>query len=147
MVEGSSNVSLEKIEFNVKKLMSYCSEAPFYVLGPLVADIAPGYDHITSAIGASMAVGMVPVQRYPATSSPKSMGFPNAEDVVRVDCIKIAAHAADITRYRPGVRDRDDELSRPRLCFLLIRTGPGSTTMTCCQQLSSSRQSSFLCVD
>jgi len=144
MVEGPGHVPMDQIEFNVKKQMEECSEAPFYVLGPLVTDIAPGYDHITSAIGAAMA-GWYGTAMLCYVTPKEHLGLPNPEDVrngliaykiaahaadiarhglpnpedVRNGLIayKIAAHAADIARHRPGARDRDDELSRARYAF------------------------------
>ena len=106
-----------QIEFNVKKQMEECSEAPFYVLGPLVTDITPGYDHITSAICPAMAA-------WHGTSmlcyfTPKDhLGLPTSDDVRGGPiAYQIAAHEADIPRNRTGARDRDDELSRARYAF------------------------------
>lgn len=117
MVEGPGHVPMDQIEFNVRKQMEECSEAPFYVLGPLVTDIAPGYDHITSAIGAAMA-GWYGTAMLCYVTPKEHLGLPNAEDVRNgLIAYKIAAHAADIARHRPGARDRDDELSRARYAF------------------------------
>jgi phosphomethylpyrimidine synthase len=117
MVEGPGHVPMDQIEFNVKKQMEECSEAPFYVLGPLVTDIAPGYDHITSAIGAAMA-GWYGTAMLCYVTPKEHLGLPNPEDVRNgLIAYKIAAHAADIARHRPGSRDRDDELSRARYAF------------------------------
>ncbi|MCS6959587.1 MAG: phosphomethylpyrimidine synthase ThiC [Pseudanabaenaceae cyanobacterium SKYGB_i_bin29] len=117
MVEGPGHVPMDQIEFNVKKQMEECSEAPFYVLGPLVTDIAPGYDHITSAIGAALA-GWYGTAMLCYVTPKEHLGLPNAEDVRNgLIAYKIAAHAADIARKRPGARDRDDELSRARYNF------------------------------
>lgn len=117
MVEGPGHVPMDQIEFNVKKQMEECSEAPFYVLGPLVTDIAPGYDHITSAIGAALA-GWYGTAMLCYVTPKEHLGLPNAEDVRNgLIAYKIAAHAADIARHRPGARDRDDELSRARYNF------------------------------
>ena len=117
MVEGPGHVPLNQIEMNVKKQMEECSEAPFYVLGPLVTDIAPGYDHITSAIGAAMA-GWHGTAMLCYVTPKEHLGLPDAEDVRNgLIAYKIAAHAADIARHRPGARDRDDELSRARYNF------------------------------
>jgi phosphomethylpyrimidine synthase len=117
MVEGPGHVPMDQIEFNVKKQMEECSEAPFYVLGPLVTDIAPGYDHITSAIGAAMA-GWYGTAMLCYVTPKEHLGLPDAEDVRNgLIAYKIAAHAADIGRHRPGARDRDDELSRARYNF------------------------------
>ena len=117
MVEGPGHVPMDQIEFNVRKQMEDCSEAPFYVLGPLVTDIAPGYDHITSAIGAAMA-GWYGTAMQCYVTPKEHLGLPNPEDVREgLIAYKIAAHAADIARHRAGVRDRDDELSRARYSF------------------------------
>ncbi len=117
MVEGPGHVPMDQIEFNVRKQMEECSEAPFYVLGPLVTDIAPGYDHITSAIGAAMA-GWYGTAMLCYVTPKEHLGLPNAEDVRNgLIAYKIAAHAADIARHRPGARDRDDELSQARYNF------------------------------
>ncbi|WP_204153382.1 phosphomethylpyrimidine synthase [Leptolyngbya sp. CCY15150] len=117
MVEGPGHVPMDQIEFNVRKQMEECSEAPFYVLGPLVTDIAPGYDHITSAIGAAMA-GWYGTAMLCYVTPKEHLGLPNAEDVRNgLIAYKIAAHAADVARHRPGARDRDDALSHARYNF------------------------------
>src|SRR5579883_2784553 len=117
MVEGPGHVPMDQIEFNVRKQMEECSEAPFYVLGPLVTDIAPGYDHITSAIGAAMA-GWYGTAMLCYVTPKEHLGLPDAEDVRNgLIAYKIAAHAADLARHRPGARDRDDALSRARYAF------------------------------
>jgi phosphomethylpyrimidine synthase len=117
MVEGPGHVPMDQIEFNVKKQMEECSEAPFYVLGPLVTDIAPGYDHITSAIGAALA-GWHGTAMLCYVTPKEHLGLPDAEDVRNgLIAYKIAAHAADVARHRAGTRDRDDELSRARYHF------------------------------
>ena len=102
---------------NVKRQQEWCHEAPFYTLGPLVTDIAPGYDHITSAIGAAM-VGWYGASLLCYVTPKEHLGLPNAEDVRQgVIAYKIAAHAADVARGRKGARDRDDALSRARFNF------------------------------
>ncbi len=117
MVEGPGHVPMDQIEFNVRKQMEECAEAPFYVLGPLVTDIAPGYDHITSAIGAAMA-GWYGTAMLCYVTPKEHLGLPDAEDVRNgLIAYKIAAHAADVARRRPGARDRDDELSQARYQF------------------------------
>lgn len=117
MVEGPGHVPVDQIEMNVKKEMELCFEAPFYVLGPLVTDIAPGYDHITSAIGATLA-GSAGAAMLCYVTPKEHLGLPNKEDVRQgVIAYKIAAHAADIARHRPHARDRDDLLSRARFAF------------------------------
>ena len=117
MIEGPGHVPLDQIEMNVRKEIEICDEAPFYVLGPLVTDIAPGYDHITSAIGAAVA-GAAGAAMLCYVTPKEHLGLPNAEDVKQgMIAYKIAAHAADVARHRPGARDRDDELSRARYAF------------------------------
>lgn len=117
MIEGPGHIPMDQIEMQVKKQMELCHEAPFYTLGPLVTDIAPGYDHITSAIGAAM-IGMYGTSLLCYVTPKEHLGLPNAEDVRNgVIAYKIAAHAADIARHRKGARDRDDELSRARFTF------------------------------
>ncbi|MEM9769101.1 MAG: phosphomethylpyrimidine synthase [Cyanobacteria bacterium P01_D01_bin.71] len=117
MVEGPGHVPMDQIDYNVKKQMETCSEAPFYVLGPLVTDIAAGYDHISSAIGAALA-GWSGAAMLCYVTPKEHLGLPNAEDVRQgLIAYKIAAHAADIARHRPGARDRDDEMSDARYNF------------------------------
>jgi phosphomethylpyrimidine synthase len=117
MIEGPGHVPLDQIEMQVKKEMELCHEAPFYTLGPLVTDIAPGYDHITSAIGAAM-IGWHGASMLCYVTPKEHLGLPNAEDVKQgVIAYKIAAHAADVARKRPGARDRDDALSYARFLF------------------------------
>ena len=117
MVEGPGHVSMDQIDFNVKKQMEECSEAPFYVLGPLVTDVAAGYDHISSAIGAALA-GWSGAAMLCYVTPKEHLGLPNAEDVRSgLIAYKIAAHAADIARKRPGARDRDDAMSHARYNF------------------------------
>lgn len=117
MVEGPGHVPMHEIEMNVKREMEVCDEAPFYVLGPIVTDVAPGYDHITSAIGASIAAHAGAAMLCYVTPK-EHLGLPDPEDV-RAGCIayKIAAHAADIARGRPGARDWDDAISKARYDF------------------------------
>jgi len=108
---------MDQLEMNVKKQQELCHGAPFYTLGPIVTDIAPGYDHITSAIGAAM-VGWYGSSLLCYVTPKEHLGLPNAEDVRQgIIAYKIAAHAADVARHRPGARDRDDELSRARFAF------------------------------
>ena len=117
MIEGPGHVPFDQIAMNVLREIEECDEAPFYVLGPLVTDIAPGYDHITSAIGATMA-GTAGAAMLCYVTPKEHLGLPNAEDVKQgVIAYKIAAHAADIARHRKGARDRDDALSRARFAF------------------------------
>jgi phosphomethylpyrimidine synthase len=117
MVEGPGHVPFDQIAMNVQRQIEECNEAPFYVLGPLVTDIAPGYDHITSAIGATMA-GYAGAAMLCYVTPKEHLGLPNKEDVKQgVIAYKIAAHAADVARQRKGARDRDDALSRARFAF------------------------------
>jgi len=117
MVEGPGHVPLDQIEYNVRIEQELCDEAPFYLLGPLVTDIAPGYDHITSAIGATVA-GYAGASFLCYVTPKEHLGLPDLEDVRQgVITYKIAAHAADIARGRPGARQRDDELSKARYDF------------------------------
>src|SRR3569833_468596 len=114
MIEGPGHVPMHKIKENVDLQMKICQEAPFYTLGPLVTDIAPGYDHITSAIGAAM-IGWHGASMLCYVTPKEHLGLPNREDVKQGSiAYKIAAHAADLARHRPGARDRDDALSRAR---------------------------------
>ena len=108
---------MDQIEMNVRRMKEVCSEAPFYTLGPLVTDISPGYDHISSAIGAAM-IGWFGSDMLCYVTPKEHLGLPNAEDVRQgVIAYKIAAHAADVARGRKGARDRDDALSRARYAF------------------------------
>ena len=117
MVEGPGHVPLDQIPMNMQKERELCDEAPFYVLGPLVTDVAPGYDHITSAIGATIAAQHGAAMLCYVTPK-EHLGLPDAEDVRQgIIAYKIAAHAADIALHRPGARDRDDALSRARYAF------------------------------
>jgi phosphomethylpyrimidine synthase len=117
MIEGPGHVPMDKIKEQVDKEMEWCYEAPFYTLGPLVTDIAPGYDHITSAIGAAM-IGWHGASMLCYVTPKEHLGLPNPEDVKQgVIAYKIAAHAADVARHRPGARDRDDALSYARFLF------------------------------
>ncbi len=117
MVEGPGHIPMDQIDMNIKRQIEVCKGAPFYVLGPLVTDIAPGYDHITSAIGAAMA-GMSGAAMLCYVTPKEHLGLPNKEDVKQgVIAYKISAHAADVARKRPGSRDRDDALSRARFAF------------------------------
>ena len=117
MVEGPGHVPLDQIPMNMELERKLCDEAPFYVLGPLVTDIAPGYDHITSAIGAAVAAQHGAAMLCYVTPK-EHLGLPDADDVRQgIVAYKIAAHAADVARQRPAARDRDDELSRARYAF------------------------------
>jgi phosphomethylpyrimidine synthase len=117
MVEGPGHIPMDQIDMNVKRQMEVCQEAPFYVLGPLVTDVAPGYDHITSAIGAALA-GWSGAAMLCYVTPKEHLGLPENEDVKQgVIAYKIAAHAADLARHRSGARERDDALSKARFEF------------------------------
>jgi phosphomethylpyrimidine synthase len=117
MIEGPGHIPMDQIKMQVEKENEICHEAPFYTLGPLVTDIAPGYDHITSAIGAAM-IGWHGASMLCYVTPKEHLGLPNKEDVKQgLIAYKIAAHAADIARHRPGARDRDDALSKARYEF------------------------------
>ncbi|MDR0870550.1 MAG: phosphomethylpyrimidine synthase ThiC [Planctomycetaceae bacterium] len=117
MIEGPGHVPLDQIEMNMKRQQTECFGAPFYVLGPVVCDIAPGYDHITSAIGATLAAYYGAAMLCYVTPK-EHLGLPDREDVRNgVIAYKIAAHAADVALKRPHCRERDDELSRARFAF------------------------------
>jgi phosphomethylpyrimidine synthase len=114
MIEGPGHVPFDQIEFNMKLQRALCHGAPFYVLGPLVTDIFPGYDHITSCIGAT-AAGYHGASMLCYVTPKEHLGLPKKDDV-KQGCIayKIAAHAADVALGIPGARDRDDELTKAR---------------------------------
>jgi phosphomethylpyrimidine synthase len=117
MIEGPGHVPLDKIKEQVDKEVEWCHGAPFYTLGPLVTDIAPGYDHITSAIGAAM-IGWHGASMLCYVTPKEHLGLPNEKDVKDgIIAYKIAAHAADIARHRPGAQDRDNALSYARYTF------------------------------
>jgi phosphomethylpyrimidine synthase len=117
MIEGPGHIPLDKIKEQVDKEVEFCHAAPFYVLGPLVTDIAPGYDHITSAIGAAM-IGWHGAAMLCYVTPKEHLGLPNEKDVKDgIIAYKIAAHAADIARHRPGAQDRDNALSYARYTF------------------------------
>lgn len=117
MVEGPGHIPFHRVAAEVERQQRVCHEAPFYVLGPLVTDIAPGYDHITSSIGATAAA--TAGAAYLCYVTPKEhLGLPNPEDVRNgIIAYKIAAHAADIAKGVPGARERDDEISDARFWF------------------------------
>ncbi|KLK99289.1 thiamine biosynthesis protein ThiC [Bacillus pumilus] len=117
MIEGPGHVPMDKIKENVDKQMDICKEAPFYTLGPLTTDIAPGYDHITSAIGAAM-IGWYGTAMLCYVTPKEHLGLPNKEDVREgVIAYKIAAHAADLAKGHPAAQKRDDALSKARFEF------------------------------
>ncbi len=117
MIEGPGHIPFDEIGMNVEKEIVLCNSAPFYVLGPIVCDIAPGYDHISSAIGATAAATAGAAMLCYVTPK-EHLGLPDAEDVrTGIIAYKIAAHAADVARHRPGARDRDDAMARARQTF------------------------------
>ena len=117
MIEGPGHVPMHMIKENMDLQLEHCGEAPFYTLGPLVTDIAPGYDHITSAIGAAM-IGWFGTAMLCYVTPKEHLGLPDRDDVkAGVIAYKIAAHAADMAKGHPGARERDDALSRARFEF------------------------------
>ncbi len=117
MIEGPGHVPMHLIRENVEKQLKICHEAPFYTLGPLVTDISPGYDHISSAIGAAM-IGWFGTAMLCYVTPKEHLGLPNRDDVkAGVISYKIAAHAADLAKGHPAARIRDDALSRARFSF------------------------------
>lgn len=140
MIEGPGHVPMHKIKENVDKQMDICKEAPFYTLGPLTTDIAPGYDHITSAIGAAM-IGWYGTAMLCYVTPKEHLGLPNRDDVREgVITYKIAAHAADLAK---GIPERKSGMMRYRkpvlnsaggisLIYLLIRREPLNTMMKPC---------------
>jgi len=117
MIEGPGHVPMHKIAENMSRQLEVCHEAPFYTLGPLTTDIAPGYDHITSAIGAAM-IGQLGCALLCYVTPKEHLGLPNRDDVkAGVIAYKIAAHAADLAKGHPGAQTRDDALSKARFEF------------------------------
>lgn len=117
MIEGPGHVPMDQIQMNVEMERKFCYGAPFYTLGPLVTDIAPGYDHITSCIGAAL-MGWHGTSLLCYVTPKEHLGLPNKEDLKQgLIAYRIAAHAADVARKRKGARDWDDALSRARFAF------------------------------
>jgi len=117
MIEGPGHVPMHMIKENMEKQLEVCDEAPFYTLGPLTTDIAPGYDHITSGIGAAM-IGWFGCAMLCYVTPKEHLGLPNKEDVkVGVITYKLAAHAADLAKGHPGAQYRDNALSKARFEF------------------------------
>jgi phosphomethylpyrimidine synthase len=117
LIEGPGHVPLHKIKANMEKEITECHNAPFYTLGPLTTDIAPGYDHITSAIGAAM-IGWLGTAMLCYVTPKEHLGLPNKEDVRNgIMAYKIAAHAADIAKNHPSAMERDNALSKARFEF------------------------------
>ena len=152
MIEGPGHIPIIRSK-QVEKEMELCYEAPFYTLGPLVTDIAPGYDHITSAIGAAM-IGWHGASMLCYVTPKEHLGLPNREDVKQgIIAYKIAAHAADIAKGRPGARDRDNSLSKRDYNFdwkissscLWIRKRRGISTTKHCLKRASRKRASVPC--
>lgn len=117
MIEGPGHVPMHMVKENMDKQLEYCHEAPFYTLGPLTTDIAPGYDHITSGIGAAM-IGWYGCAMLCYVTPKEHLGLPNKDDVKSgIIAYKIAAHAADLAKGHPAARARDDALSKARFEF------------------------------
>jgi phosphomethylpyrimidine synthase len=117
MIEGPGHIPMHLIQENMERQLASCGEAPFYTLGPLTTDVAPGYDHITSAIGAAM-IGWFGCAMLCYVTPKEHLGLPNRDDVKQgVIAYKIAAHAADLAKGHPGAQDRDNALSKARFEF------------------------------
>jgi phosphomethylpyrimidine synthase len=117
MIEGPGHVPMHKIKENMDKQLAVCGEAPFYTLGPLVTDVAPGYDHITSGIGAAM-IGWFGTAMLCYVTPKEHLGLPDRDDVkVGVVTYKLAAHAADLAKGHPAAKAHDDALSKARFEF------------------------------
>src|ERR1700744_3357334 len=117
MIEGPGHVPMHKIKANMDEQLKHCHEAPFYTLGPLTTDVAPGYDHITSAIGAAM-IGWFGTAMLCYVTPKENLGLPNKDDVkTGIITYKMAAHAADLGKGQPGAQVRDNALSKPRFEF------------------------------
>ena len=117
MIEGPGHVPMQRIRENMEKELGACMEAPFYTLGPLVTDIAPGYDHITSGIGAAM-IGWYGTAMLCYVTPKEHLGLPNKDDVkTGIVTYKIAAHAADLAKGHPAAQLRDNALSKARFEF------------------------------
>ncbi len=117
MFEGPGHIPMHMIKENMDKQLEICDEAPFYTLGPLTTDIAPGYDHITSGIGAAM-IGWFGTAMLCYVTPKEHLGLPNRDDVKHgVITYKIAAHAADLAKGHPGAQVRDNALSKARFEF------------------------------
>src|SRR5687767_13386870 len=117
MIEGPGHVPMQLIKENMELQLKYCDEAPFYTLGPLTTAIAPGYDHIPSAIGAAM-IGWYGTAMLCYVTPKEHLGLPNKKDVKDgIMAYKIAAHAADLAKGHPGAQERDNALSKARFEF------------------------------
>ena len=155
MIEGPGHVPLDKIKEQVEKEVELCDGAPFYTLGPLVTDIAPGYDHITSAIGAAM-IGWHGASMLCYVTPKEHLGLVGEKDVKDgMIAYRIAAHAADIARHRPGAQDRDDAISYARYTFdwnkqFALSLDPETARVPCttrrCQTTTTRKQRFVPCV-
>ena len=117
IIEGPGHVTMERIEENMTRQRTRCKGAPFYTLGPVVTDVAPGYDHITSAVGGAM-IGMFGASMLCYVTPREHLGLPDRDDVKQgVVASRIAAHAADLARGNPVARLRDDAMARARFAF------------------------------
>ena len=117
MIEGPGHVPMHKIKENMDRQLAVCDEAPFYTLGPLTTDVAPGYDHITSAIGAAM-IGWFGCAMLCYVTPKEHLGLPDRDDVKEgVIAYRIAAHAADLAKGHPAARIWDDAMSKARFEF------------------------------
>ncbi len=117
MIEGPGHVPMQMIRRNITEQLEHCHEAPFYTLGPLTTDIAPGYDHFTSGIGAAM-IGWFGCAMLCYVTPKEHLGLPNKEDVKQgLITYKIAAHAADLAKGHPGAQIRDNAMSKARFEF------------------------------
>jgi phosphomethylpyrimidine synthase len=117
MIEGPGHVPMHMIQANMDEQLKHCHEAPFYTLGPLTIDIAPGYDHIASAIGAAM-IGWMGTAMLCYVTPKEHLGLPDRDDVKQgIIAYKIAAHAADVAKGHPSARARDDAISKARFEF------------------------------
>jgi phosphomethylpyrimidine synthase len=117
MIEGPGHVPMHKIKENMDEQLKHCHEAPFYTLGPLTTDVAPGYDHITSCIGAAM-IGSFGCAMLCYVTPKEHLGLPNKDDVKQgLIAYRIAAHAADLAKGHPGAQEWDDQLSKARFTF------------------------------
>ena len=153
MIEGPGHVPMHMIQVNMEKQLKACQEAPFYTLGPLTTDIAPGYDHITSGIGAAM-IGWFGCAMLCYVTPKEHLGLPDREDVkTGVITYKIAAHAADLAKGHPGAQIRDNALSKPASSFAgrtssifrSIRTRQSSSTTKPCRTMPPRSRTSVPC--
>ena len=132
MIEGPGHVAMNRIKENMDLQLEVCADAPFYTLGPLTTDIAPGYDHITSAIGAAM-IGWFGTAMLCYVTPKEHLGLPNKKDVKDgIITYKIAAHAADLAKGHPGAQARDNALSKARFEFRwTLKPRRNTTTKPC----------------